>query len=655
MVTNSVNIENWSNTSTWGGSIPDKNTEVVIPEGKTVVLDVPSVDIKNLTIEGNLIFDNIDIDLTVDSISIKGGELQIGTEQNPYNKKALITLTDQRSLSQGDAMGVKYIGVSDEGSLELHGSSRSKTSWTQLATTAKAGSTSIQLINNNLGWKPGDEIVIASSNLDPREAEKVTVTEVEGNTVSFDRPLQYDHYGKQHSYSGKTIDMRAEVGLLSRNIVIQGDESSSKDRIGGHLMIMNSANARLEGVELRNMGQMGEKGRYPIHWHRVGNGSTQYAKNNSIHNSFNRGIVTHDTDNVKVLKNVVYDVFSHGYVPAEEGTETGNIYNYNLGILNKGLTEEQFAFGESRSGGDFESTQEEHRPGMFWMTNLNNTMIDNHAAGSWNGNGFLFSKPSYRNWIDMARQAQDNPGGEIGTFKDNLAHSTFRYRIGNLGFYGTSSSGWGLFFRELPRGKFPDVKQTIDGFSAYKTQLGGAWIEGNSILENSIITDSDTGVFLADNAVVEDGVIVGQTPNTTGSVKTIRVKPKRKTPEFENIEIDFSQPLYSHGGIFNIPHMNKIEEGAAIKDVQFHNLPVGIYLNDLNKLDDGTFSVEGIDLIDTPFPLVFDTEVTNGGVLDKDGSISGIPGNIIQDTNEYKLTGSIEPLSGDKGFVWDNF
>ena len=639
----------WSDASTWNGSVPNDNTKVKIPKNTTIVLDVPDVDVKNITVEGTLIFQDRDINLDTDSILVKGGKLQIGTAQNPFKSEATINLEDSRSVSQGDAMGVNYIGVMGGGEIELHGASGNKTSWTQLSQTAKAGSQSINLAKGNVGWQPGDKIVLASTSIDPREAEELTVTKVQGNTVFFKEALQYDHYGKQHNYSGKTIDMRAEVGLLNRNITIQGDVSSSEDQIGGHMMIMQSGKAKIDGVEFNRMGQLGEEGRYPVHWHEVGNGSGQYIKNSTVRDSYHRGIVTHGTSNVRVENNVAYDIMSHGFVVSENGRETGNVYRNNLGIFNKGLTGDQFAFGRSRRGGDFESTQQEHRPGMFWMTNLNNTITGNHAAGSWFGNGFLFSKPDYRSWVDMSRQAQKNSDQKLGSFKDNLAHSTFWDKSDNLGFYGTSTRGWGVFFDDLSK-KFPDVKAVIEDFSAYKTQLGGAWIENGSEIKDSIITDSDTGVFLADNGVVEDSVIVGQTPNTTGTTKTINVATRKRRQPRQDIAFDFSEPVHSHGGIFNIPQINAIENGARVEDVKFHNLPVGIFLNDLKKVDDGKFTVKNIDTIDTKYSLGFDSDARDGGVRDVDGSISGKANSIIQATDFYQPAGSIK---GDKGFEWD--
>ena len=39
------------------------------------------------------------------------------------------------------------------------------------------------------------------------------------------------------TYAGRAVEMRVEVGLLSRNVVVQGNDFSQLDRHGGHIML----------------------------------------------------------------------------------------------------------------------------------------------------------------------------------------------------------------------------------------------------------------------------------------------------------------------------------------------------------------------------------------------------------------------------------
>ena len=68
-------------------------------------------------------------------------------------------------------MGDRGIMLSG-GTLNLHGD-RTNT-WTKLSSTANAGATSIQVLNA-AGWRVGDEIVLASTDFDPRQAERRTI------------------------------------------------------------------------------------------------------------------------------------------------------------------------------------------------------------------------------------------------------------------------------------------------------------------------------------------------------------------------------------------------------------------------------------------------------------------------------------------------
>src|SRR5690606_28222162 len=120
------------------------------------------------------------------------------------------------------------------GTLNLHGDQ--KNAWTKLAATATAGSTAIQVLDAS-GWKVGDEIVLASTDFDARQAEKRTITAIRGNNLTLDRKLDYMHFGKVTF----DVDQRGEVGLLTRNIKIQASADAEQSFFGGHIMAMPSS------------------------------------------------------------------------------------------------------------------------------------------------------------------------------------------------------------------------------------------------------------------------------------------------------------------------------------------------------------------------------------------------------------------------------
>ena len=112
------------------------------------------------------------------------------------------------------------------GTLNLHGDQTN--TWTKLASTANAGATSIQVLNA-AGWKAGDEIVLASTDFDPRQAERRTIAAIRGNTITLDKKLNYMHFGKITF----DVDERGEVAMLTRNIKIQASADAEQPSSAG--------------------------------------------------------------------------------------------------------------------------------------------------------------------------------------------------------------------------------------------------------------------------------------------------------------------------------------------------------------------------------------------------------------------------------------
>lgn len=89
-------INLWSSRWTWSGNDPpEEGTIVVIDNGKTVYFDTTTPILKAIVIDnGSLIFDDTqDVALNVEYIVIvNGGRFQVGTESNPYQHRAIITM-----------------------------------------------------------------------------------------------------------------------------------------------------------------------------------------------------------------------------------------------------------------------------------------------------------------------------------------------------------------------------------------------------------------------------------------------------------------------------------------------------------------------------------------------------------------------------------
>ena len=90
-------IDRWSSKWTWGGTgTPLEGEYIVITNGQTILLDESTPTLKFLLIKGGtLVFDreNPEIELNTEYILIvEGGKLEIGTEEEPYDSKAIITM-----------------------------------------------------------------------------------------------------------------------------------------------------------------------------------------------------------------------------------------------------------------------------------------------------------------------------------------------------------------------------------------------------------------------------------------------------------------------------------------------------------------------------------------------------------------------------------
>ena len=63
------------------------------------------------------------------------------------------------------------------------------------------------------------------------EAEKRTLTAVSGHTLTLDSALEYSHDFAEDTVEGHTYTRTAEVGLLTRLITIEGDDTDDGEGI----------------------------------------------------------------------------------------------------------------------------------------------------------------------------------------------------------------------------------------------------------------------------------------------------------------------------------------------------------------------------------------------------------------------------------------
>ncbi|MEL6574112.1 MAG: G8 domain-containing protein [Pseudomonadota bacterium] len=606
---------------------------LVVPKGVTLLID-EDVTLKGIVGQGTVAaHDSSDMAVRSDWIAIvDGGHFQVGSEANPFEHDFNLTLTGDNPNQTVDISSIMaqaghplsgapilltkqdsfLMVMGADSRLDLHGADAAKESWTQLKETAERGDTSITL-SGSTSWEVGDVIVIAPTDFDQDEAEQRVVTAVseDGRTISFERPLDFMHYGQIETYNDPdgdlhTLDMRAEVGLLSRNVRIVGDVNfdpnklvtEQNDTFGGHTMVMNGAEMYISGTEFAFMGQQGILGKYPIHWHELGDASGQYVRDSSVHHAFNKGITIHDTNNTEITGNVVFETSGHGYF-FEDGTETGNVLIDNLGLGTRRPDLADAVKGQE---------QEHFNPSTFWMKHPSNTLIGNHAAGS-DSTGLMWA--TFLNDEDII-----DFSGFVAI--DNVAHTSERY-----GAY----VGRGFFGRdENPRGSAEEpskfVPWQIDGLTVYKTELAVNLHGTNGTVSGAALAENTFGTRLDSNNRLEDSLVVGQTDN----IGTPLGGAERTFPKF---------------GVYNGAKLH--EGGSAYENVFYANLPEAAFIPSRvefpyttvkhsvqSTAEDITFQKIGkpVDFAIYPSPN-FEPNQLSIGLRDLDGSITGIPGATI--------------------------
>lgn len=603
--------QRWSNPSTWpSGTMPAAGSAVVIPAGKIVLLDLTPPALGGLTVDGTLRFDEKDLSLIATWIAVHG-RFEVGTEAQPFNHRATITLTG----AAGEdimGMGAKVFGGMSGGAIELHGQKR--VGWTWLSATAAAGSTQLTL-QRAVDWRVGDHLVIASTDLDPQQAEEAFVGSLSngGLTVTLTAGLRFSHFGGSQTFGGKALEERAEVGLLSRNIIVRGDDASNTAGFGGHMMVMQGGVAHIEGVEVTRMGQKKLLARYPMHWHLEGPVDGQYFRENSVWHTYNRCVTVHGSSNATVSGNVCYDNIGHSYF-LEDGAETGNVFDDNLGVLTR-----LPAAGEALIPSDV-------TPATFWITNPDNTYRRNAAAGS-RGFGFWFALPVAPTGLSTGVPLfpRETP---LREFSDNVAHSNsntgLMVDLGPNPDLTVSTAHYSP--RQIPGQNSPSVTASFRNFTGYKHPGRAVWLRGTQLrLSGAMLADNAIGATFASNETfVMDAVFVGKSANSGGT--QIGAGFPIRGYEFYDGRVGAERATF----------INYLTGGGRIMSALGFNRTNGFPVNTGNYDAQITLENSNAVYLENPAP---DRDGDKAAIiLDTDGSVSGTPGAYVAANNPLMIT-----------------
>lgn len=103
----------------------------------------------------------------------------------------------------------------------------------------------------------------------------------------------------------------------------EGDREAERE---GNMIV-----GRFKYTEFQFVGQAYQLGRYPIHFHLIGNVRNSIVKGNAIHDTYNRAVTIHAVHHLLVEDNVTYSTMGHTFF-IEDAFETNNVLRNNSAI-----------------------------------------------------------------------------------------------------------------------------------------------------------------------------------------------------------------------------------------------------------------------------------------------------------------------------------
>lgn len=335
---------NWSDPTTWGGRVPVATDTPLIASGHTVVYDVTTATLSGVNVNngGTLSFDPSKT-TTLQSnrnIIIEGNLLMRPSSAAIVHTIRFININESLMVGGGMSPLATDVGlwVTGAGKLDILGAE--KKPWTRTTGSVNIGATSFTVVDAT-GWRVGDEVVIVPTdtpglfNTDYIDAtdtlidhyfvkfERRIITAINGNTISFVSPLQYQHLSIsssiQSSLGNSSRTWTPEVANLSRNARIEGTITGRS-----HIFIRSSVPQNIRYLQGRFLGPRKKEagarrptliaGRYGLHFHHCYDGSRgSMVYGCAFFEIGNRCYVPHVSHGVTMNNNVSFDTLEQAF------------------------------------------------------------------------------------------------------------------------------------------------------------------------------------------------------------------------------------------------------------------------------------------------------------------------------------------------------
>lgn len=510
----------WFDSGTWyQGRIPGADAKVLIPKGVAVTYDGQSdASLFTVRVDGELNFaTDADTRMIVDTLVIAPtGRLEIGTADHPVDAgvRTEILIANNGDINTAWDPMLMSRGVISHGSVEIHGAE--KDAFHKVATAPMAGQQTITLADSPDGWRVGDTIIVSGTHKQgwawdndlrrvvhhESQDEVVRITAINGNSITIDRPLQFNHDTPRD-------DLFAYVANMTRNITFASEDGAATAvHHRGHVMFMHSDDVDVRYAAFDDLGRTDKsqdawdvgalssvsadsnvKGRYSFHFHKTGTTDLDdpaIAIGNTVSGSPGWGFV-HHSSNADFIGNVAFDVFGAAFA-AEDGDEIG-IWQGNMAIRSQGI-----------SWGDVPAKDPSD--------------LDRHDNGR-TGDGFFFAGRlveaaeniainTTHGYVWMHRSA---PSGPLSSTLDQpeIAYGEDRMNPDHVpiqGFRDNEAFGTeiGLMVIKANAQQGHDVRSVLDGFLNWETRKGVdiSYTAHYTLKDFDLVATTRTGFFAPD-------------------------------------------------------------------------------------------------------------------------------------------------------------
>jgi hypothetical protein len=247
----------WTDVRAWrSGRVPLDGEDAVIPPGQTVLLSGNTSNLRSLVIQGTLeLHPRLPSEIVTAYLIVFGGTLRSQIGHTPSAKITLRSDTNTSNFGVEEGRVLRPGTMLVLGAVSLTGTARTK-QWVTLSDPAAAKDASLKVTDAVSDWVRQDVIVVSSTLRDATAWDQLIVSEIkESRQIVTVNSLSFPHQSVPIDLAtGQRLNLRAEVGLLTRNIVID----PGTRRLGFTIVLAEygrdlafAASGTLDSVEVR--------------------------------------------------------------------------------------------------------------------------------------------------------------------------------------------------------------------------------------------------------------------------------------------------------------------------------------------------------------------------------------------------------------------